>query len=431
MVKVIDVLWLVEHVAREFDVACAVKFLVKNTFGIDIEIRHVYRQFNENMDQYYPKVVVHPFFYYVEGAAVIEAYVKIWPNAIHCNLAWEEIFYKGHLKIKAPSGNFVREKVIHHAWGNFYKEYLLSYGVEEKNIFVNGNPVFQLYLDPYRAFYKNRDELSQIYNIDPKKRWIFVPENYRWAFIRDDTIRRRVQQDGANEKELLGMREYAQESLAELLRWCNLVGLNKDIELIFRPKPATNLTEMQSFFYEWVSQEKSTGFHFIKGESVREWNMASDLIVSSFSTSLIEASIAGKPVFMIEPIPLIESFKADWYQYVPIIRQQSEFEKICFEGNSDVDKGLRAWAMTEMLANGDPIFGLASWVARQVEKQNKLWSPWKTIEAYKSGLVHKIKTFKKHKKNYFNKETHENDVFIEADVQTNIMKWKKVLQGKQ
>jgi hypothetical protein len=307
----------------------------------------------------------------------------------------------------------------------------MSYGVEEKNIFVNGNPVYQLYLDPYRTFYKNKNELARIYNIDPKKRWIFVPENYRWAFIRDHSIQRRVQHEGVNEKELLGMREYAQESLVELLRWCNLLGLNKDIELIFRPKPATNLTEMQSFFNERVSQEKSTGFHFIKGESVREWNMASDLIVSSFSTSLIEASIASKPVYMVEPLPLIESFEADWYQYLPIIRQQSEFIKICLEGNSDVDKGLRAWAMKEMLANGDPIFGLASWVATQVQKQNKIWSPWKTIEAYKSGFVRKIKTFKKHKKNYFDKDTHENDAFIEADVQTNILKWKKVLQSKK
>jgi hypothetical protein len=84
--------------------------------------------------------------------------------------------------------------------------------------------------------------------------------------------------------------------------------------------------------------------------------------------------------------------------------------------------------MTEMLANGDPIFGLASWIATQVEKQNKIWSPWKTVEAYKSSLVHQITTFRKHKRNYFNKDTHENDVFSEADVQTNILKWKKLFQ---
>ncbi len=431
MTKVIDVLWLLEHVAREFDVACAVKFLAKNKFGINIEIRHVYRQFYENINEFYPKVVVHPSFYHVIGDPVIEGYVKAWPEAIHCNLAWEEIFYKGHMKIKAPSGNFTREEVIHHSWGNFYKEFLMTYGVEEKNIFVNGNPVFELYLDPYRAFYKNRNELAKIYNIDPQKRWIFVPENYRWAFIGDDIIRHRVQVDGVNENELLDMRKYAQESLAELLKWCNFVGLNKNIELIFRPKPATNLAKMQSFFYERVSQDKSTGFQFIKGESVREWNLASDLIVSSFSTSLIEASIAGKPVYMVEPVPIIESFEADWYQYVPIIKQQSEFEKICLEENSDVDKRLRDWAMTEMLANGDPILGLASWIATQLEKQNKIWSLRKTFEAYKSGLVHQITTFRKRKRNYFNKDTHENDFFSEAGIQTNILKWKNLFQSMQ
>ena len=50
MTKVIDVLWLLEHVAREFDVACAVKFLAKNKFGIktDEDLTKIFNKFVYN-----------------------------------------------------------------------------------------------------------------------------------------------------------------------------------------------------------------------------------------------------------------------------------------------------------------------------------------------------------------------------------------------
>ena len=79
--KKIDVLLLIEHIAREMDVACAVKCLAEARYGLGIEIRHIYLHARENMKNYQPRIVILPFFYNSKDLA-IDDYVKRWPSAI-------------------------------------------------------------------------------------------------------------------------------------------------------------------------------------------------------------------------------------------------------------------------------------------------------------------------------------------------------------
>lgn len=446
--KRIEVLWLIEHIAREMDVACAVKCLAKARYGLEIEIRHVYLHAAENMQKYRPKVVALHAFYNSQDLA-IKDYVARWPSAVFFDLAWEEIFYKGHLRMKAPADDFTRHRVIHHAWGDFFKRYLVQNGVEEKNVFLNGNPAYQLYLSPYNGYYRDKNWLAQKYGLDKNKRWIIVPENYRWAFINDGTIDWRVSQ-GADRNELLGMREFARDSLCYLLKWCNETAKDGRLEIIFRPKPVTMLTEMEGFFNERVAEPRSAGLHFIKGESVREWILASDVVISSFSTTLIEAAIAGRPAYMVEPLPLSESFSADWYEYVPRIQNEAEFKTACLENTSPKLNSLKAWAEGEMLSNGDPISNLADFlysltrhskvsVVRPVNfiNINNILRHLKTkgIKNYLSirmlpyRLIQLLRGFNP-KKNYFNPRTHEDDVFDDDYVNKKVEEWSRILLSK-
>lgn len=424
-VEKIDVLWLVEHIAREMDVAGAVKCLLKNRYNIEMEIKHIYLHANEVMRTFQPKIVAIPFFYNSTDLA-IDDYVKVWPDSLYFDLAWEEIFYRGHLKIKAPSDDFARKKVIHHSWGNFYKKYLMEHGVEEKNIFVNGNPAFQLYLDPYCKFYINRENLSLKYCLDTNKRWVFIPENYRWAFLTDNTIKKKTK-TGANLDAMFAMREFARQSLAEVLKWCNGTArqYNKDLEIIFRPKPVTMVSEMEDFFKEKVGRETPKGPHFIKSGTVREWILASDIVISSFSTTLIEAAIANKPIYMVEPIPLSEAFSADWHKYVTKVRNKNEFIETCRGRIPEKLESLREWAMDEMLANGDPISNLADFMYTLLENRKKDYNLQTEKETLPISEPVNVKG-----KNYFNPRTHENDYFNDTDVYRIIYAWEKVLNIK-
>ncbi len=127
--------------------------------------------------------------------------------------------------------------------------------------------------------------------------------------------------EGGNLEEHLNMRAFCRESLAHVLRWCNDVGKNDELEIIFRPRPATNSQQMETFFRESVGTP-AAHLHFSKVETVRDWIMASDVILSSYSTSLIESAIAGKPIYMLEPVPIPDSLYCDWYDLVSRIHQQ-------------------------------------------------------------------------------------------------------------
>ena len=340
--------------------------------------------------------------------------VQRWPDAIFFNLAWEEIFYQGHNQLKAPADVFTKTQVYHHAWGNFYRDYLVHYGVNPGNIFVNGNPVYQLFLPPYANYYAGREELAKAYGLDPVKQWVFIPENYRWAFIGDETLRWRLSQ-GANLNELLKMREYAQLSLRHLLSWCNKLAQHKEVEVIFRPKPATHLNDMRAFFQRNIPEIPARNLHFIKEQSVREWILASDITASSFSTTLIEASIAKKPILMVEPLPLTEAFKADWYSHVAQARNQDEFIIACLNSAQCSPERLNRWAREAMLSQGDPICSLAGVLGNLAADP----SVAKLLTA--AGSLGEPRQ-------YWDPRTHEHDGFGEKEVQDRIRKWDSVLK---
>ncbi|HQH27779.1 MAG TPA: glycosyltransferase, partial [Oligoflexia bacterium] len=407
------VLWLIEHVAREMDVACAVRAIARYRYGLEIKIKHIYRDIRTLIEQESPAVVALPFFYNASDLAIKE-YVEAWPNAVFFNLAWEEIFYKGHTKIKAPSDEFSRTRVLHNAWGNFYADYLTGNGVQPENIFVNGNPAYQLYLAPYCRYYQDRSALARKHNLDAARRWVLIPENYRWAFITDSTINWRVSQ-GADRTELAGMREYAQRCLTMLLRWANKAAEQKELEIIFRPKPVTQAKEMVDFFAANVGTEIHSRMHLIKGESVREWVLASDLVLSSFSTTLIEAAVACKPLAMVEPLPVTEAFDADWYQYLDRVRTEEEFIGKCLSTDSGSHAALKSWAEREMLAQGDAISRLADFTAHLAQNHTA------------SNTIDRPKIVLPPDKIYFNERTHENDRFSDRETEDKTKRWTKVL----
>ncbi len=410
----LDVLWLVEHVARELDVACAAKALAESRYGLKISIKNIYYHAKDVLRNFEPRVVVHPFFYFMKGALATEDFVGAWPNSIHFNLAWEQIHYKAHLKIKAPSDDFTKQKVIHHAWGDFYKDYLITNGVDAQNIFVNGQPAYQLYKAPYREYFKKREQLAELYSLRPNDRWIFIPENYRWAFIGKKI--KHFKDLGGDEQEIQQLSEFCTHSLKILLQWCNRVGSQDGITIIFRPRPAVNSSIMMDFCRENVGPP-APNLHFIKNESVRDWIMASDLVMSSYSTSLIEAAVAEKPIYMIEPLRFPDALSCDWYAHAPRIATADDFEKACFNNSpSAADFRLKLWAEKNLLAYGDPIERLAGFVQQLVERHKQYGSL--TAKSYKIL----------EEKKYFNLLTHENDVFDDNHIEQLIETWRRAMR---
>lgn len=424
------ILWLVEHVAREFDVACAVRAWMEREHGLTLDIRNAYFDFEHTLAGEPPTVVVHPFFYYMEGAMGTEQHCRAWPGAVHVNLAWEELFYPANAVTKAPADDYTRKQVLHHAWGGFFKDFLTENGVPPEHVHINGNPALGLYQAPYCRAYPDRIELARRHGLDANQRWIFIPENYRWAFIKDTKLQR-MANDATHLEQLRALREFCRHDLRELVQWCRAAGQGGDVALILRPRPAVPEQEMRRFVDE--AGGGGSALHLIKDGSVREWVMASDAVVSSFSTTLIEASVAGKPAFRVEASPMPESLRVPWYDRVVMLSEAAAFDAVCAGGSALLDLGdqapLHDWARADLLNRVDPIRGLAEWISG-IAKAPGDWL--RALNANHGGVAAKMNRVRVRRQAAnlpVNPRTHEKDDFGPTDVAERSEHFLQVLSG--
>lgn len=352
MAKIIDIIILYEKADRELDVACLLKVMLELK-GLTVEIIQQDYDYGQALQKYIPRVVLLPFCYQNKSNNI---YLLRWREAIFVNMTWEQLFYKGNKIAKMPRGDFSMHHVIHVAWSQEYFNTIASLGIPVNNILLCGNPAMALYKIPYRSYFNDKLFLTKKYKLNPNKKWIFFPENYNWAFYEEQMLSQMVL-DGQSPEDVASMRVFANNSFVQAMNWCRQIVQNKDVELILRPRPSTLLLKFRERVIEAIG-EYSDHMHIIKDETVREWILASDIVISSYSTSLIEAAIAGKKILMLEPHPVPEVLAQSWHQLVPRVGTYEEFD--AFIDDSEVVDSyyyspLGIWAEKNLLCGGDAV----------------------------------------------------------------------------
>lgn len=381
--KRIDIVWFIEHISRELDVAASVSILLNKKYKKTIKVAPL-----NSLDifkNYNPSIVLLPYCYSIKDAILRNCF-KYWPEAVFVNLSWEQIFYQANLEYKAPRDIFAKKFVIHHAWSSKRKNFLMERGVAQKNIFVNGHPAYRLYKKPYRNIFAAKKELAKRFKLNWQKKWLFFPENYSWFFYSDHNIKEIIRQ-GQSEKVVLTMKRYCGEALSQVFHWLNdaVQKYGREFEFILRPRPAFSLDYFKKkvqFLFPRLSEK----IRVIKDYSVREWILSSDIVISSFSTSLIEAAVAGKSVYMLDPIPFPQELKASWYELVLKIKSKKSFFDILEKSTPDESfTKLADWAKKEFFLTPDPIIGLVDYLGKFDLSRRNLNSS--ELEKIKSGSL--------------------------------------------
>jgi surface carbohydrate biosynthesis protein len=356
-VREVDIVYLYEHAGRELDVACAVAAILERDHLLSVEIVQWPVGFGRVVHKLRPKkMVILPYCYVETDFSPLLAY---WRGIHYVNLTWEQLFYPGNERMKTPRGEYAIRDVLHHVWSEHYVDLLRKNGVSDENIFLNGQPAFTLYDEPYRLYFTSREKLAQRYSLDPSKKWLFFPENYNWAFYSKGRLDQFIR-DGLSPDQVDTMREYCDLSLNQVLHWFKtLVQSIEGVEIIIRPRPSTTVDQFISATQNCLG-EIPAGVKIIQDGTVREWILSSDLILSSHSTSLIEGAVAGKQVFMIEPYPIPAVLQVVWHQFLPRIRNFDDLFNICThdEEHKLVDGRLADWARNNLMSKGDSIHNL-------------------------------------------------------------------------
>lgn len=417
-----DILVYVGHVARELDASCAIRHHLRTSHGLEMAIASVNFDPYDTIVRHAPKVVAFPWFN-EDNDVAIRKVRKYWPDAVYLNLAYEQVFQQINQKVKAPHGSFARDQVRHHAWGEFYKTYLVGHGVPEQHVTVNGNPAFGLYRQPYRRFFPSKTELAGRFGLNPSLPWLLVPENYGAAFYPDAYIDQMVKW-GAAREEAEAYREFARRSLAEMCRWlASAAGPNR--EIILRPRPYTRLAAFEASVRQAIG-EPPAGLHVIQEGTVREWILAADQVMTSYSTSLIEAAVADKPVAMIVPEPLPEFVRNPWYDLVPQLGTRDDFVQMV-EERSATQEPLRAWAESTMLPYGDPLRNMADWMAGLC-RESKANGRMGVADKLDAQVHRALRGLKRALKGNIDKAV-EHDRFDQSEVEARTQRWAQILNG--
>jgi hypothetical protein len=302
--------------------------------------------------------VVLPWFYGEEKG--FNRYREYWPQALIINMAYEQIYQKIQEGLKVIEGPYASTKMRFSAWGQFYTDFLSSHGIPRELVTICGNPSYGLYLEPYRKYFVDRAALANRHGLDSGKRWVFFPENYRAAFMSReqlDRFERTMNQPGISDH----FREFAETSLREVCRW--LEDVPEGTQVILRPRPAVGMEPFVAKVGPWLEGFKDRVF-ITTDATVREWILASDLTISSYSTSLIEASLADKDIAILEPVSFPDYARYDWCDLVGSARTR-EGARGLWSGESALGDGsaLKAWAMDLAMAGGDPLANTAAWIA--------------------------------------------------------------------
>jgi surface carbohydrate biosynthesis protein len=357
----VDLLLFVEHAARELDVAAAVTARLRTDHGLRVQVAPTFHQLQRTLARYEPRAVAVPYFMGCSDHA-IDRIVTRWPHASYLNLAYEQVYNRFTASYKCPRDAVSQSHVLHHAWGEGYRRYLQGHGVPADHVAVNGNPVFALYREPYVHALPSRDDLAARHGLDAGRRWVLVPENYSFAFVsRAAALRRWGRKEPA---QALGSRQFAAESLAATAAWWKRAAAeHSEIELIVRPRPAIDSRLFLRRLREMIGT-LPPNLHVIKDGAVREWIVASDVVFSSFSTTLIEAAVARRPIYAMQPVPMPDYFRLDFLDRVQTVTTADAFCAAAAGPDAPNNwANLETWAIGACVGNGDAIAGLADLLA--------------------------------------------------------------------
>jgi len=423
----IDVLVFIEHAARELDIACVVARAMARRHGLAVCIASINWDLATTLKRYEPRVVAVPYCYSAqpEDPGVYEM-VRRWPRAVLVNLTYEQFHPNVTRQFNMPRDVVARSHVLHHAWGAFHAEALQGSGVPSEHIMVNGNPVYALYGLPYQRFYEPREKLAARHRLDPRKRWVFIPESYGAAFRTDQEIKDLIRR-GHDGEAAIRHRDFTRTSLRFAVAWWQEAAEQGVAEMIVRPRPWTPLETFRRACVQTAGQLLSAHVHVIKEGTVREWVLASDVTVSNGSTTLIEAAMADKSVAMLAPQPFPALLRADWYDAVPTIDRKAAFMECAARSSWDHAPGrLKAWALERMPTREDPIARLADLLA-SVAKRERPVPPAVDLARHYPASRRAMASLRRRWRSRAQQRLHEQDRLVPAVLRERSDRWEAVL----
>lgn len=322
--KVYDFILMYEHKVRELENLCLLKYLLEERgYSVLIKCIHdldVYRTSNRSCKPKYCAKVLGIFAFHTNDTIQYNVQNCIYPEKI-VNLQWEQMISPNQEKSGSysnPSG--IGLEICHISWcQNNYSRLVDIAHVPSKNVFLCGNIGLDFLNPKLEKYFYSREQILGKYNLKKYDKICILFSNFMCAeqfFSNPEELRKRFGDS------YIEAQENALRSSEVIIDWfINAARHFPNYAFIYRPHPGDNLTEVE----DKISCEPNIIIN--RDFSSKQWIFVSDYMFSTHSTVVVEAHIAQKKCFVLEPYPVISEHDNEIFSTInPIDTQEKMFE---------------------------------------------------------------------------------------------------------
>lgn len=233
------------------------------------------------------------------------------------NLQWEQIYSNRTLKNGIGEIKGIAKNAYHICWGEVTKS-RLNY-LEDSKLLLSGAIQLDFCRNEFSEYYLNKNELSEKYNLDIKKKWCIFISSFSYATL----SKKRLDEIKNTYCDMNDFVLISQKSREMIISWItDLLRSNKQIEFIYRPHPLETIDE----YLKKISL-KYKNFHVIDNLTVKQWIKVCDIINNWFSTSIAEIYYMNKACNILRPLKIPEDLEVEIMNEARFITKKEEFIK--------------------------------------------------------------------------------------------------------
>ncbi len=299
----LDFLMIYEHKVRELENLCLIKYELEKR-GYKVKIIHIENEeaVNAVKPVCHAKVVVLMACY---RNKTLEWHTKdyvVFDKVI--DMQWENIVYPKDENAEGVFKNYsgIGKEVVRVSWGEANKRRLLETAhMDPGNIKVVGHIGMDFLRAPLRGYYMNKEQLFQKYGLPLDKKVLLFASPFYADNLSEDYIADMCSRFGEEWREYYA---FMMRSEKVILEWMEkLCHARDDILVIYRPHPG-HIGERMSEI-----AGKCSNFKVISELSVKQWILASDVVYTGNSSTIVEAFFAGRMCHLLFPYEVTDGFE--------------------------------------------------------------------------------------------------------------------------
>lgn len=288
----IDFLFIYEHKVRELDNLCLLKAALElKGYTVDIIQLHELKLIKYRFWRK-PRVVI-PFCMYND-----ETYERIVIDIVGAtkkvvNMHWEQALSKNDIKtgFHVPKGKAA--DVLHLCWGKEAYELFTKNGVS--NLAVVGAMQMDFLHGKLRNIYMDRKSMNERFDLPEGKAILFISTFVYAAMTPEEQIRFENNIGRSVEEKIVRDKKVR----TTILGWFStFLNENKEYYIVYRPHPGENIDA------ELRTMAENNRFIILSDESIKQWIVVSDKVVTYYSSSVAEVYYADKECIILRPYPI-------------------------------------------------------------------------------------------------------------------------------